>query len=188
MNEACRQMREWRARYPGYSTLLASVNLSARQFEHEDLVRDVARALEETGLDPGALGLEITERAAMKAAEETVGKFGDLKDLGVQLIIDDFGTGYSSLSYLGRFPVDFLKIDGAFVAGLGEGSRDEVIVSGITGLAHAMGIPLITEGVETAEQLARLRNLGCDQGQGNYFAEPLPSEKAGALLETNPRW
>lgn len=116
----------------------------------------------------------------MQDAEETVAAFAELKDLRVKLVIDDFGTGYSSLSYLRRFSVNFLKIDGSFVAELGEGSEDEVIVSGITSLAHAMGIPLIAEGVETAEQLVRLRALGCDQRQGNYFTEPLPSEEAGA--------
>lgn len=124
----------------------------------------------------------------MEDAEQTVAVFGELKDLGAKQIIDDFGTGYSSLSYLRRFPVDFLKIDGSFVARLGEGSGDEVVVSGIVGLAQAMGIPLIAEGVETAEQLDRLRALGCDQGQGNYFAEPLPGEETSALLETSPLW
>jgi diguanylate cyclase (GGDEF)-like protein len=176
LEEACRQAEEWRRRYPQSAPML-SVNLSANQFEHQpDLVQKV---IEETGLEPRALQVEITERAVMDDVAFARGKLEELKDLGVTLAIDDFGMGYSCLYHLKHMPLDSLKIDGAFVAGLGNDQGDEAIVSGTSGLAHALGVTAVVEGVETAEQQAMLRELGCDLAQGYHFARPLP----GAAME-----
>lgn len=182
LEEACRQARAWQKQYPSELPPMMCVNLSSRQFQYPRLTRDVARILRETGLDPCCLCLEITESVVMEDAQSTITTLGELKDLGVQLAVDDFGTGYSSLAYLKRFPIDYLKIDRSFIEALRENPEDTAIVSGVTTLAHALGMRVIAEGVETAEQLARLRGLGCDLAQGNYFSKPLPSEAASELL------
>jgi EAL domain-containing protein (putative c-di-GMP-specific phosphodiesterase class I) len=188
LREACKQARTWQERYPSAPPVTISVNLSPRQFFHSELVAEI---LDETRVDAGTLQLEITEGALTsnnaRSADETL---RNLKDLGVQLAIDDFGVGYSSLSYLKRFPVDFLKIDRSFVAGLGHdpnngASKDAKIVSALIRLTHALELEVIAEGVETAEQLAWLRDAGCNLAQGNYFLEPLPAEALSALLRDN---
>jgi diguanylate cyclase (GGDEF)-like protein/PAS domain S-box-containing protein len=179
VEEACRQFGEWRRRYPERVPLL-SVNLSASQFvQQPDLVPE---ALEDTGLEASALQLEITERAVMDDVEFAIDKLKELKDLGVSLAIDDFGMGYSCLYHLKHMPIDFLKIDRSFIVGLGEDQGDEAIVSGTVGLAHALGVIAVAEGVETADQYAMLKELGCDLAQGYYFAKPLPSEAMEKLL------
>ena len=132
--------------------------------------------LSNTGLDPQSLQLEITERVVMDDAEYSIEQLKNLKDLGVGVSIDDYGMGYSCLYYLKHMPVDSLKIDQTFIAGLGKDAGDEAIVSGTISLAHALGLKVIAEGVETEEQLARLQDLGCDLAQGYYFSEPVPGE------------
>ncbi len=182
--EACRQAREWRERYPNREILMC-VNFSASQFVYQaDLIPKV---LSDTGLDPEGLRLEITERAVMDDAEFSIGKLQRLKDLGVGFAIDDYGTGYSCLYYLKRMPVDSLKIDGSFVAGLGKDPGDDAIVSGTIDLAHALGLKVVAEGVETAEQHRKLKELNCDLAQGYYFSEPLPVDAASDLLKENNR-
>jgi diguanylate cyclase (GGDEF)-like protein/PAS domain S-box-containing protein len=179
VEEACRQAKEWRQRYPQRVPML-SVNLSANQFvQQPDLVPKV---LNETGLEPSALQVEITERAVMDDAEFALRELKELKDLGVSLAIDDFGMGYSCLYHLKHMPIDFLKIDRAFITGLGDAQGDEAIVSGTVGLAHALGVIAVAEGVETADQQAILRELGCDLAQGYYFAKPLSREAMEKLL------
>jgi EAL domain-containing protein (putative c-di-GMP-specific phosphodiesterase class I) len=163
------------------------VNVSAQQVAHPDLVADVAGVLEQTGLRPASLVLEITESAVMEDAERNVATLYALKELGVRLAIDDFGTGYSSLSYLHRFPVDALKIDRGFVDGLGHDSEDTAIVRSVIGLARSLGLLVVAEGVETEKQIERLRALGCEVGQGYYFAEPLTAHEMGALLARGGR-
>jgi diguanylate cyclase (GGDEF)-like protein/PAS domain S-box-containing protein len=176
---ACQQAKEWRERYPERSPLL-SVNLSASQFgQQPDLVTEV---LEKIGLEASALQLEITERAVMDDAEFSLSKLKELKGLGVSLAIDDFGMGYSCLYHLKHMPIDFLKIDRSFIVGLGEDQGDEAIVSGTVGLSHALGVIAVAEGVETADQYAMLKELGCDLAQGYYFAKPLSSEAMERLL------
>ena len=182
LREACRQARDWETLYPPDRPLTMSVNLSARQFHRPGLAEDVERVLQETGFDPANLVLEITESAAMVHAGETVELLKRLKDLGVRLAIDDFGTGYSSLSYLKRFPADFLKIDRSFVDGLGRDPEDLVLVSAMLNLAETMGLVAVAEGVETADQLAQLRELECVVAQGFYFSEPQAASKIPALL------
>src|SRR5215212_1665618 len=183
--EACRQTKEWQARFPADPPLAVCVNLSARQFREPDLTEKVRRVLAETWIDPTCLHLEITESTAMGNAPATVATLEELKDLGVRMVIDDFGTGYSSLSYLERFPVDHVKIDRSFVSKLVEDPGAAALVSGMIRLAHSLGLKVIAEGVETEEQLERLQGLGCDLAQGHYFSEPLPGEAVGALLKTN---
>jgi len=184
LEEACFQAKEWQERHPFVPSVAVCVNLSAKQFREPDLTETVARILEETGLEPGSLFLEVTESAAMSDAPTTVAALEELQDLGVRVLIDDFGTGYSSLSYLERFPLDYVKIDRSFVGKLDEDLGSAVLVSGMIDLAHALRSEVIAEGVETEEQLERLRGVGCDLAQGFHFSEPLPGEAAGALLET----
>jgi EAL domain-containing protein (putative c-di-GMP-specific phosphodiesterase class I) len=170
---------------PELPTPRVDVNLSARQFHELHLARDITEILADTGLDPRYLELEITENVMMEDAEATLAILGALRSLGVRLAIDDFGTGFSSLAYLKRFPVDTLKIDGLFVAGLGESTEDEVLMAAIIGLAHGLGLTTIPERVETAEQLQRLHEMGCDMVQGFHFSRPLPPQAVGALLRRN---
>jgi diguanylate cyclase (GGDEF)-like protein/PAS domain S-box-containing protein len=180
VEETCRQAEEWRRRYPQEGVPMLSVNLSANQFvQQPNLIPEI---LDETGLEPSALQVEITERTVMDDAEFALAKLKELKDLGVSLAIDDFGMGYSCLYHLKHMPIDFLKIDRAFITGLGDDQGDEAIVSGTVGLAHALGVIVVAEGVETADQQEMLRELGCDLAQGYYFAEPLPGEAMEKLL------
>jgi diguanylate cyclase (GGDEF)-like protein/PAS domain S-box-containing protein len=182
--EACRQTRGWQDLYSSGPPLGVSVNVSGRQLRHPELVKDVGRVLQETGLEPGSLGLEITESVLVEDELSTLATLRELKCLGIKLMIDDFGTGYSSLSYLKRLPADFLKIDRSFIERLGEDPKDEGIVSAVIELARVLGMEAIAEGVENAEQAAHLRELGCHFAQGNLFSKPLPAEGVGALLAT----
>lgn len=188
LREACRQTRAWQQRYPGAIPLAVSVNLSARQFRQPDLAKRIADVLQETGLEPGKLALELTESVVQDDAQAALSTLLELKDLGVQIEIDDFGTGYSSLSHLKQFPVDALKVDRSFVSGLEENLEDLVITRIVVGLAHTLGMRAVAEGVETSEQLFQLREMGCDLAQGYYFAKPLTSEEMASLLETGHKW
>lgn len=184
LREACRQAQAWQAEYPG---LVVSVNLSARQFQEPFLADQVAKVLQETELDPRCLQLEITETILMQDAEMTQDTLRSLKDLGIQLAMDDFGTGYSSLSYLKRFPIDILKIDRSFVGGLCSNPEDNALVRTVILLAKALNLTVTGEGIETAEQMDQLRTMGCDKGQGFYFAMPLTHLAANQLLASERR-
>jgi diguanylate cyclase (GGDEF)-like protein len=183
LEEACRRTREWQERFESDPPLSICVNLSASQFREPDLTQTVSRVLKQTGLDPACLYLEITESTAMSDAPATVSTLEELAALGIRLVIDDFGTGYSSLSYLARLPVDYIKIDRSFVGGLEREPRAITLVSGMTDLAHALGLRVIAEGVEKAGQFEQVRAIRCDLAQGRYFSDPLPAEELGALLE-----
>jgi len=190
LREACLQAKKWQVQYPE-NPLKMSVNLSARQFQGGDIVRDVRRVLEETGLPAESLELEITETAVMEDAEATIKTLEELKKLGVKLAIDDFGTGYSSLAYLERFPLDALKIDRSFVAQIGKVSKragtlpgdSSVIMQAVQTIGLGLGIEITAEGIETPEQLSELREMGCAIGQGFYFARPLDAHALGQLLQ-----
>jgi diguanylate cyclase (GGDEF)-like protein len=183
LKEACRQVKEWQVQYQiNDAPLVMSVNLSPRQFHQPGLVESVAQVLRETGLDPCSLELEITESVMSQNPQVVRDTLQDLKDLGVQIGVDDFGTGYSSLSRLKDLPIDTLKIDRSFVAGLKEDAADEHIVSSILSLASGLGLSVVAEGVETPEQAAQLRTLGCEMAQGYYFSRPLPREVVDTLL------
>lgn len=172
LEEACRQLDEWRRQGPG-ALVSVEVNLSARQVDHPNLVSTVERVLETTGVPPEAITLEITESVLMKDAVNALQVLQALKGLGVSLAIDDFGTGYSSLGYLQRFPLDILKVDKSFVDGLEHGQGTE-IVAAVVNLAHALGLVVVAEGVEQPVQLEALRRLGCDFAQGYLFSRPVP--------------
>jgi EAL domain-containing protein (putative c-di-GMP-specific phosphodiesterase class I) len=164
--------------------LVVAVNLSPRQFQQPGLVEEVLRAVRATRLAPHLVALEITESAMLGDDDEAVATLRQLKALGMTLTIDDFGTGYSSLASLQRLPLDQLKIDRQFVSGLETDSGDAAIVSAIVGLAHTLGLAVVAEGVETAEQAAQLRAIGCDLAQGYYFGPPQSAEAITAWLET----
>jgi diguanylate cyclase (GGDEF)-like protein/PAS domain S-box-containing protein len=172
LREACRQLCSWRENGDPSPDVL-SVNLSPRQLAHPDVVQMVATVLDEEQLDASALTLEITETAVMSDPERALETVRQLRDLGVLIAIDDFGTGYSSLALLQRFPVTALKIDRTFVAGLGVHESDRSIVAAVIGLAEALGVVTVAEGVETAAQLAMLTEMGCDFGQGYLWAKPM---------------
>jgi diguanylate cyclase (GGDEF)-like protein len=190
LEEACGRAKEWQDRYPKDPPLVVWANLSARQLKHPGLAGEVAAALEKTGLAPDTLTLEMTESALVGDTEAVLGALHEIRDLGARFALDDFGTGYSSLSYLKRLPVGLLKLDGSFVGGIGgtDLEEDEVLLSGVVGIAHGLGLRVCAEGVETPEQLSRVRALGCDLAQGFLFSRPLPAEAASELLAKNPRW
>ncbi len=164
-----------------------AVNLSARQFADQSLVGLVVSALSETGLEPACLELEITESLVMQNPEQAARLLAQLKEMGVQLAMDDFGTGYSSLAYLKRFPLDAIKIDRSFIQGLPGDEEDATITQAVIAMAHSLRLRTIAEGVETAEQLAFLERLGCDEIQGYYFSKPLPFAELQQLLAAHSR-
>ncbi len=186
LQEACRQACEWHASYPDQRHLTVSVNLSARQLQEPDLVERVASVLSETGLSADFLKLEITETVMVGNSDTTIPKLHALKALGIRLAVDDFGTGYSSMAYLSRLPLDTLKIDRSFIEKMGKHGSDEAIVRAIVGLAKTLNLCITSEGIETAEQLAELKTLGCDQGQGFLFSRPLPKSAVEAFFEAQP--
>jgi EAL domain-containing protein (putative c-di-GMP-specific phosphodiesterase class I) len=188
LNEACRQMREWQDAFPDHGRLQISVNLSGRQFVQNDLARQVEDALTQAGLASTSLKLEVTETVLMQHADEATAVLTTLRGMGIQLLMDDFGTGYSSLSYLHRFPMNSLKIDASFVRRMDIGHKDASIVQTIVALARSFGMDLIAEGVETPDQLARLRGMSVDYGQGYHFAKPLDKEHAESLIASWPKW
>lgn len=182
LREACYQARAWHKRFPGQSPLTISVNLSAKQFSQPDLIECVRGVLRETGLDAGSLQLEITESVLISNAESVSVRLAQLRDLGVELYLDDFGTGYSSLSYLHRFPINALKIDRSFVTRIGPRGENSEIASAIVTMAHSLGMEVVAEGVETDQQMAQLKALGCEYGQGSLFSKPVDSVTAERLL------
>ena len=182
LKEACRQGQRWREEHPSIKLPIVSVNLSARQLGHPDLVQTVEGALRETGFEANHLSLEVTETVYIKVLEGNTAVLEGLKRLGVCISIDDFGVGYSSLAYLKRLPADALKIDKSFVAGIGEDVEDTAIVEMIVGLAHTLGMEVIAEGVESGDQAQQLKEMGCDFAQGFYFSKPLPPEAVPRFL------
>ena len=185
LGEACRQGQRWRRAYPEWSDLTVSVNLSAKGFGADSLVPQVTEVLRATGLPSRSLRLEITESVAMSDADRVRVVLKDLRAFGVRVSLDDFGTGYCSLSYLQQFPVDTLKIDRSFVARIGDEGPGE-IVRLIVGLAHTLGLDVVAEGTETAEQVDYLAALGCGYAQGYYFSRPVAPATVEASLFTEP--
>jgi diguanylate cyclase (GGDEF)-like protein len=178
LREACRQTRAWQKDVP----LIVGVNLSASQFERDALPDEIAQILRETELDSSRLQLEISEAVLMRDDPKMLDRLEALKKIGVRLAIDDFGTGYASLSYLKRLPVDCLKIDRSLIKGVGFDNEDTAIIRAVVTLARSLGITVTAEGVETTEQLSQLRALGCEQGQGYYFARPVSADRLPELL------
>jgi diguanylate cyclase (GGDEF)-like protein/PAS domain S-box-containing protein len=183
LKEACRQLREWhvaRVRVPK-----VSVNISARQFSDGQLGTRIAGILQEIGLPPACLELELTESILMREVSEAMQILAGLKRLGLSIAVDDFGTGYSSLNYLKQFPIDVLKIDRTFVDGLPSGEQDAQIARAIIAMAHSLNLSVIAEGVETHEQLEFLREHGCDEVQGYLFGRPMPATRFEAQFSND---
>lgn len=177
IREACRQGAAWLAQRNGGEPLTVTINISGRQFQHDGLAADVARALDESGFDPRRLVLEITESVVMRDIDATIARLNELKALGVRIAIDDFGTGYSSLSWLQRFPIDVLKIDKSFVDGVVFEGNDAALARTIIALADMLSLRTVAEGIEEPRQQRRLHELGCQLGQGYLFDRPLPADQ-----------
>ena len=186
LHEACRQIRSWDLEFPHAGHLVVNVNLSARQCTHPDLLQDVRRILDDTGVAPSRLKLEITEGVLLEHSQVVGNVLRELRSLGVQLGLDDFGMGYSALSYLQNFPFQTIKIDRAFVSDMDSGSNTEIIRA-IVALADGLAMNVTAEGIETADQVQRLQGLSCEFGQGYYFDKPLTREHAGAILREGAR-
>jgi diguanylate cyclase (GGDEF)-like protein/PAS domain S-box-containing protein len=180
LTESCRQAKQWQA--VGLPRLCVAVNLSGRQFRQTGLAKQVRRLLEDAGLDPDGLELELTESMLVKDAEAAIAMCTELKAIGVRFAIDDFGTGYSSLSYLKRFPVDTLKVDRSFIKELPGNSEDAAICTAIVAMAHSLNLSVVAEGVETPGQRDFLARKGFDSAQGYLFGRPVPAEQLTALL------
>jgi diguanylate cyclase (GGDEF)-like protein len=181
LREACTQARRWQRDYP--DVVVTAVNVSAKQLAEPGFAAMVQAVLDEVGLDPHRLALEVTESVLIADVETSIAILRQLRTLGVKIYLDDFGTGYSSLSYLRRFPVDRLKIDRSFISGAGESLADPVIVHSIISLSHKLAIEVVAEGVETALQCAELREMGCDWAQGFLFSAARPAQEAALFLE-----
>jgi diguanylate cyclase (GGDEF)-like protein/PAS domain S-box-containing protein len=183
--QACQQLGEWQKAFPQASHLIMGVNLSAKQFANPHLIASIDQALNQSGISNRCLRLEMTETALIENPDTAESLLLDLKQRGIQLCIDDFGTGYSSLSMVHRFPVQALKIDRTFIHRMTVDQRGAAMVEAILALAKSLGMTAIAEGIETPEQLAQLRQLGCSSGQGHHFSQPLSAEAATDLLA---RW
>jgi diguanylate cyclase (GGDEF)-like protein len=182
LQEACQQLRNWQLKYPCASSLHISVNLSTRQIQQFDFIDNLGKILANTGLNGSNLCLELTETMLMDQGEKTLELLSQLKKQKIQLSIDDFGTGYSCLSYLHRFPIDTLKIDRSFISLISGEEENSAITKTIITLAHSLGMKVIAEGVETADQLTYLKNFGCEEAQGYFFAKPLNLQLAESIL------
>jgi EAL domain-containing protein (putative c-di-GMP-specific phosphodiesterase class I) len=182
LREAFKQTRAWRD--GGLPLATVAVNVSAKEFRDKSYSDGVLQMLEDTGLDPGSLELELTESVLMERAGSIESILNTFKAKGVHLAVDDFGTGYSSLSYLSRFPIDALKIDQSFVREIDTRPADTTIVTAVISLGRSLKLRVIAEGVETQEELAFLQANLCEEAQGNYFSPPVPPEQFARLLET----
>ena len=185
VGEACRRLRDWDRRNGHGSPFSLAVNLSARELTHPDVVTTVLNAVRRSALDPHRLTIEVTESTAMADRETGFRALRELSAAGVRIAIDDFGTGYSSLDHLREMPADILKIDRSFVAGMAANSPDSALVAAAIAMGRALEMQVVAEGIETAEQVADLRELGCPLGQGYLFARPLPPEGLDGLLEAD---
>jgi len=182
LRRVCAQLAEWQSMQ--LPLLPVSVNLSVRQFEQPGLADSVAQIVRAAGIESRLVHFEITETGAMQSSEQNLGALHALRHLGCRILVDDFGTGYSSLSYLKHLPIDTLKIDRAFVRDMAVDVNDAAIVSAIVGIGRSLGLHLVAEGIETAEQLDCLRTLGCEAGQGFFFSPPIAADSCSLLLDT----
>jgi diguanylate cyclase (GGDEF)-like protein/PAS domain S-box-containing protein len=188
LEEACRQLQQWKASFPAAANLKVSINLASRQLQEPDLLQQIDRILAKTGLSGEFLHLEITESMLMSHTDAVVETLKAIRDRKIQVHLDDFGTGYSSLSYLHRFPLDTLKIDRSFVSRMASENEDFEIVRTIISLAHILGMTVVAEGIELPDQARKLIRLGCNQGQGYLFSAPLSPDKIIPLLTAEPVW
>jgi diguanylate cyclase (GGDEF)-like protein/PAS domain S-box-containing protein len=185
VNEACRRLRDWDRRNGVAAPFGLAVNLSARELTHPDVVSTVLNAMRRSSLAPGRLTIEVTESTAMADRDSGFRALRELSEAGIRIAIDDFGTGYSSLDHLRAMPADILKIDRSFVAGMSANSPDSALVAAAVAMGRALAMEVVAEGIETADQVTDLRELGCPLGQGYLFARPLPPEEIDTLLEAD---
>jgi diguanylate cyclase (GGDEF)-like protein/PAS domain S-box-containing protein len=183
VGETCRQLAEWQTR-PATADLRVSVNLSARELTHPDVVTTVLSCVRESGIDPRSLAIEVTESTAMADGDTGFRALRDLSAEGIRVAIDDFGTGYSSMEQLRRMPVDIVKVDRSFVSGMASDSTDREIVAAVVGMARALNLSVVAEGIETQQQAEALRELGCDIGQGFLFAKAVPAAEFEDLAQS----
>ena len=183
VGEACRQLAEWQSR-PETAQLHLSLNLSARELTHPDVVANVLGCVRESGVDPHYLTIEVTESTAMADGDSGFRALRELSHEGIRVAIDDFGTGYSSMSYLRRLPVDIVKIDQSFVRGVASGSTESILVHSIVDLAETLNIGVIAEGVEEEAQAEALRALRCQTGQGYLWSRPVPPDQIADLVRS----
>jgi diguanylate cyclase (GGDEF)-like protein len=188
IEQACHQGALWQKQFPMKPPLYVSINLSGKVVMQPDMFDRVTRMLDASGLPPSSLRLEITENVIMDHGDAALAKLSQLRGLGIQFSVDDFGTGYSSLSYLQRFAYDTLKIDRSFISGMGHQRDATAIVETIVALAEMLKINVVAEGVETAAQFKRLREIGCPHAQGFWFSKPVATADAEALLTHTPAW
>jgi diguanylate cyclase (GGDEF)-like protein/PAS domain S-box-containing protein len=186
LRSACQQIADWNAAHPNHPPIYCGVNMSARAFWHGGLAQRVTSVLEETGLDPRLLCIEITESTLMRDTELATLGAQELREKGVLIAIDDFGTGYSSLSYLKTFPIDVLKIDQAFINGIEHDKQQVQLVEAIVTMAHALGLDVVAEGIESEEQYQRVSELGCNLAQGYFISRPLPFSEIPPVLNRYP--
>jgi EAL domain-containing protein (putative c-di-GMP-specific phosphodiesterase class I) len=188
LREVCGQLIRWNQQYPDMIPLVISINLFSRQLLQTNFVRVVKQILKETGIDANNIMIDITESMIMDNTKIAARVLKQLKAMKIQLTIDDFGTGYSSLGYIRKFPADLLKIDRSFISRMNDDEESLGIVRTVITMARNMGLKVIAEGVETAEQLKQLRTLGCDYAQGFYFSQPLDSQEVEHMLKKKPTW
>jgi EAL domain-containing protein (putative c-di-GMP-specific phosphodiesterase class I) len=186
ITEAIGATVEWQQLDPDGPPTRIAINLSARQLSDPQLPNELDRAIEASGIEPVTIELEITETALLEEAEDPERCVRQLKDLGVRIVLDDFGTGFSSLGYLRRFPLDAIKLDRTFVEHLVDREEDAAIVRAVVEMAGALGLDVVAEGVETADQLLAVWELGCQHAQGFYFAEPTPAREVSEMLREPP--
>jgi diguanylate cyclase (GGDEF)-like protein len=186
VEEACSQVAEWQGLNPDKAPVRIAVNLSGRQIGDPQLIPSVSAAVEASGIDPTTLSFELTESVLFEESGVSERIMRSLRGLGVRLALDDFGSGFSSLGYLKRFPLDGIKLDRSFIENVADGLTDAQIVRAVVEMARALGLEIVAEGVETADQLAAVRNLGCHQAQGFYFLPPLPAEEVPGVLAQSP--
>jgi diguanylate cyclase (GGDEF)-like protein len=186
VEEACRSAASWQAMDPDGRPVGVALNLSGRQLADPDLPRIVARAIEASGIDPATVDIELTESVLLERADVPEQSLMALKALGARLVLDDFGIGFSSLGYLKRFPLDAIKLDRSFIENLAPGSADTAIVRAVVEMAAALGLGVVAEGVETADQMRAVRDLGCEYAQGFHFTRPVSAAEVGPLLERPP--
>ena len=185
LQEACQQLHVWHELFPSDPPLTIAVNITPKQFAQPDLAAQIGEILQQTGINPSCLDLEITETIAMADVSHSSVALAQLKALGARLSIDDFGTGYSSLSRLQRFPVDTLKIDRAFISRMDSDLETYEIVRIIVMLAHSLGLKVVAEGVETQQQVEMLKQIGCELAQGYLYSKPVNHQAAQQLLSCN---
>jgi EAL domain-containing protein (putative c-di-GMP-specific phosphodiesterase class I) len=181
IGESCRQLAEWQSR-PETSQLHLSLNLSARELTHPDVVSNLLGCVRESGIDPRYLTIEVTESTAMADGDSGFRALREFSSEGIRVAIDDFGTGYSSLEQLRRMPVDIVKVDRSFVSGMADDPTDRALVAAVVGMGRALKLAVVAEGVELPEEAEALLELGCHIGQGFLFAKPLPIEAMDELL------